>query len=108
RVVHEGELDTERGRPLEQLTRAGDAARDGRDVARTHHLEALRGELGEPLDLEQLVRIGDDLVPCRHRPSARAGPGGTPNRPTRGTGTLSRLGVWRSLVARSVRVGEVP
>ena len=23
-------------------------------------------------------------------------------------GTLSRLGVWRSLVARSVRVGEVP
>ena len=31
-----------------------------------------------------------------------------PRSPGRGTGTLCALGVWRSLVARSVRVGEVP
>ena len=70
------------------------------------HLQAGRCELRPALDLEQRVRVGDDLVPPGHAHSlealrARAFRG-------RGAGTLWALGVWRSLVARSVRVGEVP
>ena len=52
-----------------------------------------RAVLGEAVDLEQLVRVADDLV--------AVGQGAI-------IATLRPLGVWRSLVARSVRVGEVP
>ena len=57
------------------------------------NLQAGRAVLGEAFDLEQLVREADDLVALSHGPIIA---------------TLSALGVWRSLVARSVRVGEVP
>src|SRR5262249_19128726 len=95
-------------------------------------LEPLRRELGEALDLEQLVRVPDDPVPRRHarrvygdareswrevlvvnhhkRSSAPRppGPAGSVARHGERTATLLPLGVWRILVARSVRVGEVP
>ena len=48
--------------------------------------------LGEAVDREQFVGEADDLVALSHGPIIA---------------TLSPLGVWRSLVARSVRVGEV-
>ena len=65
--------------------------------ARADDLKALRGELRAALDLEQLVRVAR-----RSRPLAATA------QSTELTATLCALGVWRSLVARSVRVGEVP
>ena len=100
-VVHEHELGAELDRPLEQVSGARHAARDGRHLSRAEDLETLGCELGKPLDLQELVRVRDDLVSSRPRASLRAPPG-------QPTATLVPLGVWRSLVARSVRVGEVP
>ena len=77
-----------------------------RHLVRSDHLQAGRRELRPALDLEQRIRIGDDLVPPGHAHSLE--PRRSPNIPGRGAGTLWALGVWRSLVARSVRVGEVP
>ena len=101
-VVDEHELRARLGRPLEQLQRGGDATRDLVDVRRADDLQPGTAEFGKPVDLQPFVRVGDDLVPAGHGRIlgrvARA----------RETDTLFRLGVWRSLVARSVRVGEVP
>ena len=92
-VVDDHELRPHRGRPLEQLPRRRDAAGDLADLVRAQHLQPRPPVLGEAVHLEQLVRVVDDLVTVSHRAIIA---------------TLSALGVWRSLVARSVRVGEVP
>ena len=87
-----------RARPPARTARGSTRpARDRRHLVRADDLQALGRELREPLDLEQRARVRDDLVPASHGASLR----------NRETATL-RLGVWRSLVARSVRVGEVP
>src|SRR6185503_7730556 len=101
-------LGAELRRALEELARARDTARDRHHLGRADDLQPLRGELGEPLDLEQLVRARDDLVPPCHRVESTATATLRPRRQGKGTATLVALGVWRSLVARSVRVGEVP
>ena len=64
-----------------------------RVIVRAEHLEPRCAVFGEAVDVEQLVGEADDLVALSHGPIIA---------------TLSALGVWRSLVARSVRVGEVP
>ena len=92
---------------LEQGARARDTAEQQRHLVRSDHLQARRRELRPAFDLEQRVRVGDDLVPFRPRAQPKGSPL-LPNIPGRGAGTLWALGVWRSLVARSVRVGEVP
>ena len=76
---------------LEELQRRGDPADDPRDLRRPHHLQAGKAVFRPFPDLEKLVREAHDLVPGRH-----------------GGRYSMRPGVWRSLVARSVRVGEVP
>ena len=65
-VVDEHELRAGLGRPLEQLERGGDAARDLLDVRRADDLQPGTAEFGKPLDLQPLVRVGDDLVPAGH------------------------------------------
>ena len=91
-VVDDHQLGPGRGRALEELLRGRDAARDLRHLVRAEHLQAGRPVLGEAVDCEQFVGEADDLVALSHGPIIA---------------TLSPLGVWRSLVARSVRVGEV-
>jgi hypothetical protein len=66
-VVDEHELRARGGRTLEQLERGRDAARDPRDLLGPDDLEPGAAVLREALDLEQLVREGDDLVPGGHR-----------------------------------------
>ena len=65
-VVDEHQLRPEPGRALEELARRGDAGDDPRDLVRARHLEAGRPEFRPFFDLEQLVRVADDLVPGRH------------------------------------------
>ena len=67
-VVDDDELRPGGRGPLEQLERAGDAAGDPRHVVGAGDLQPGHAELGVALDLEQLVREGDDLVPAGHGP----------------------------------------
>ena len=92
-VVDDQQLGARGRRALEELLRGRDAAGDLRHLVGAEHLQPGRAVFGEAVDLEQLVREADDLVALSHGPIIA---------------TLSALGVWRSLVARSVRVGEVP
>ena len=93
---------------LEQRPRARDPAEDERHLLGTEHLQPGRRELRPALDLEQRVRVGGDLVPPGHAPQSIGTARGRTAPSRRRAGTLCSLGVWRSLVARSVRVGEVP
>src|SRR5262245_39189097 len=52
---------------LEELARARDAAGDRRHFVRADDLKAGGRELRPPRDLQQLVRIADDLVAAGHR-----------------------------------------
>ena len=70
-VVHQHELGAQLHRPLEQLARAGDAARDRAHLGRADDLEALRRELRKTFDLEEPARVRHDLVPGRHGASLR-------------------------------------
>ena len=65
-VVDEHELRAGLGSPLEQLQRGGDTAGDLLHRRRAHDLKPGTAEFGKPVDLQPLVRIGDDLVPVGH------------------------------------------
>ena len=65
-VVDDHELGAGRRRPLEELDRGGDAARDLRHLVGAEHLQAGRAVLREAVDFEQLVRVPDDLVALGH------------------------------------------
>src|SRR3989304_1219743 len=67
-VMDDDELCAGGRRPLEELERAGDAAGDLAHVGGAGDLQPGHSELGAALDLEQLVREGDDLVPMGHEP----------------------------------------
>ena len=56
-VVDDHELSAGRRRPLEELDRGGDAARDLRHLVGSEHLQAGRAVLREAVDFEQLVRV---------------------------------------------------
>src|SRR5204862_4862502 len=71
---------------------------DLRHLVRARDLHPLRPVVPEGGQIEQLGRVLEDRVAPRHR-ERLCQPLGYP---------VSRLGVWRSLVARSVRVGEAP
>ena len=92
-VVDDHQLRACRRRPLEQLERGRDSARDLRHLVGAEHLQPGRAVLGE-------------AVRCR---GARSRTRMISSRWATGPiiATLCALGVWRSLVARSVRVGEV-
>ena len=82
-VVDEHELGAEVDRPLEELPRARDAAGDVVTSLCADHLEPLRGELREALDLEQLRSRSATISSLRsHRPRVY----GTEPRPVRGSG----------------------
>ena len=65
-VVHDHELSAGRRRPLEELERGRDSARDLRHLVGAEHLQTGRAVLGEAVDLEQFVRVPDDLVALGH------------------------------------------
>ena len=96
-VMNEQKLGTQRARPSKQLERRRDAAGDSRYLLRADDLHPDRRVVGELLDSQQIVGERDDLVSCWHDATV-------PRRPV----PFASLGVWRSLVARAVRVGEVP
>ena len=75
-----------------QFLRCRDAACDPLNVFGTYDLEPDRTVIGIRLDVEKFVCESDDLVPTGAHDEVR----------------YSSFGVWRSLVARAVRVGEVP
>ena len=77
-VVDEHELRAGLGSPLEQLQRGGDTARDLLDLRRAHDLKPGPTEFGKPVDLQPLVRIGDDLVPAGHGGILGGGRSGKP------------------------------
>src|SRR5207302_6542463 len=81
----------------EQLRVRGDAGRDRRDLPRSRHLQPVHAVVLEATRLQDLVELADDL-PQRHRHGPKISLWNTP----------WRVGAWRSLVARTVRVGEVP
>ena len=64
--MDEHHLRADVGRVLEQRPRARDAAEQQRHLVGADHLEPGRRELRPALDLEQRVRVGDDLVPAGH------------------------------------------
>ena len=65
-VMHEHHVGPDVGCVLEQRARARDTAEQQRHLVRSDHLQAGRRELRPALDLEQRVRVGDDLVPPGH------------------------------------------
>src|SRR4051794_16129909 len=66
-VMDDHELGACGGRTLEELERGRDGADDPRDLLGADDLEALRAEVPERAEVEQLVRVGDDLVALGHR-----------------------------------------
>ena len=91
-VVDDDELRARLGGELEQLERGRDRADDLGDLVGAFDLHSLRPVVGPVAEVEELGREGEDLVASA----------------TGGTLPCVGLGVWRSLVARSVRVGEAP
>ena len=75
---------------------------EGESVPRSHTLVARRPELRARPE-EREVDIEEDRL---EHGVENTGEPGVPRPPS--FGTLLRPGVWRSLVARSVRVGEAP
>ena len=91
-VVDDDELCALLGGELEELERGRDRADDLGDLVGALDLHSLRAVVGPVAEVEELGREGEDLVASSH---GRTLP-------------CVGLGVWRSLVARSVRVGEAP
>src|SRR2546421_187156 len=91
-----------------------DAVRDDLDGAPPLALRVdllqldVRGEIADQRDAVHGSLLLRDVAPTLALENARNCAETAPTRATGHWGTLSRLGVWRSLVARSVRVGEVP
>ena len=90
-----------RGCQLEQLGVRGDAGGDRLDLRRPGHLQAVDAVVLEASGLEQAV----ELLPGSR--TSGAGIGRDDSGPA-GVEYCRRVGAWRSLVARTVRVGEVP
>ena len=65
-VMHEHHVGTDVGRMLEERARARDPTQEQRHLVRSDDLQAGWRELRPALDLEQRIRIGDDLVPAGH------------------------------------------
>ncbi len=99
-VVDDQQVGALAGCQLEQLGVRGHARGDRLHVRRPGHLQAVDAVVVEALRLEQAVELGQDLGGGGgHRATIAA---------TRRVGYCRRVGAWRSLVARTVRVGEVP
>ena len=71
-VVDEHHLGADVGGVLEQRARARDATEQQRHLVRADHLQSGRCELRPAFDLEQRIRVGDDLVPPGHAHSLEA------------------------------------
>ncbi len=97
-VVHDQELRPGARRQLEQLGVRRDAGGQRAHLRGAWDLEPVRAIVLEPLRFQQLVDLSEDVLKRRgHRPKRIAV-----------WNTHRRVGAWRSLVARTVRVGEVP
>ena len=65
-VVDQEHLGARRGGALEELERRRDAARDSVDLGRAGDLHAHRPVVRVGVEVEQLAREGEDLVPVGH------------------------------------------
>jgi len=83
---------------LEQLDVRRDAGGERYYVDCARDLQAIRAVVIEALRLEDAVELGDDLGCCNGGHGANISD----------MGYCWGVGAWRSLVARAVRVGEVP
>src|SRR5438105_828566 len=104
-VVHDEQVCFCGRGELEQLEVRADPGRNGRHVLGAGHLQAVGAVILEARRLEQGVELVDDLG------ERYGGHEGEDIRPRAAGGVWNtglRLGAWRSLVARTVRVGEVP
>ncbi len=88
------------GGQLEQLGVGGDAGGERRDPLRPGHLQAVDAVVLEALRFEQAIELAQHLA-CGGGHAAKIAPGLVCDTP-------EGIGAWRSLVARTVRVGEVP
>ena len=67
-MVDQEQLGARGGGALEELERRRDAARDSVDLARARDLQPHWPVVGVGVEVEQLAREGEDLVPVGHRP----------------------------------------
>jgi hypothetical protein len=65
-VMAQDHLGVEGGRPLEQVEVGGDAADHELDLFRPRHLKSVGPVVRPARRVEQLVEVGDDLVPVGH------------------------------------------
>src|SRR5439155_5737987 len=99
-MVDHQQLHALGGRQLEQLRVRGYTARHGADLARSRYLQAVGAVVLEAPAPEQAIDVLEDF---------RDGGGHRKRWNPSGRVKYSHcVGAWRSLVARTVRVGEVP
>jgi hypothetical protein len=76
--MDEHQLRVRGRRPLEELERGGDAGHQLADLGTADDLESGRSVLRPLRDLEELVRVADDLVAVRHAGDSREPPSPPP------------------------------
>ncbi len=67
-MVNEDQVRVRLGGLLEELEGRGDTGDEAPDLACPGHLHAHRRVVGVGVEIEELVRVGEDLVPVGHAP----------------------------------------